>query len=305
MEFAWAGFGVITAMSLVLPPTAYVAGLARRRYWQYQSRHVLAHHKTIIAEYEPPQNLTPAQIAYLYDQSFGDEEILATIFDLEQRGYVRLHTTRDPRDFVVTVQHTNGRHLESYEHELLLHIKHMRGIAKWSHISQEMRHFSTSFEKQLEESLRAKGLLLLQDDLALKHRAAWFGAGVCNAIVIILPGAITHDAFLPNDPLGYASLDRSLSFVPLFLLWAIATTIAGFSIRYAMDWHNRALHMKRGTGLLRFVWPQIEGYRLFVEQVELDAIQYANQHEAQTTKHKTLPYAIALNLSTNWHNRFR
>ena len=46
--------------------------------------------QTIIAHYEPPQGVHPAEMAFLYDQTFGKEEYLATLFDLERRGYITI-----------------------------------------------------------------------------------------------------------------------------------------------------------------------------------------------------------------------
>lgn len=305
MELAVVGFGAIIMMSIVVPPLAWCFGVARRWSWRYESRQILSRHNTIVAEYDPPHHLSPAQIAYLYDQTFGAEEILATLFDLEQRGYLKLHGTQSAKDFVVTVQRSDGKHLESYEHELLLHIKHMRGVTRWNNILHELENFTSAFEAQLAESLRAKGLLLIHEDIAIRHKALWVAAGMCNALIIFLPVYGIGQQFQSNDLGAFAALDRSISILPLLLLWFISTVITGFSIRYALELHMRALRMKQGTGLLRFMWPQIEGYRLFLLQVELNQIQFENQTMRAVVRNHTLPYAIALNLSTRWHDRFR
>src|SRR5262245_39223895 len=87
------GFYILIFVSVATafaPLIAWVVGRLQRRLWIKHSRKILGWNDTIVAQYQKPANLKPAEIAYLYDQSFGEEELLATLFDLEKRGKVKL-----------------------------------------------------------------------------------------------------------------------------------------------------------------------------------------------------------------------
>ncbi len=46
--------------------------------------------KTVIAQYEPPQDLTPGVVGILDDQRFSVKEVTATLVDLAVRGYIKI-----------------------------------------------------------------------------------------------------------------------------------------------------------------------------------------------------------------------
>jgi len=47
-------------------------------------------HETIVAEYEPPEQLRPAQVGLLVDESADTKDVTATIVDLAVRGYLTI-----------------------------------------------------------------------------------------------------------------------------------------------------------------------------------------------------------------------
>jgi len=47
-------------------------------------------HETIVAEYEPPEKIRPAQAGLLIDESADTKDVTATIVDLAVRGYLRI-----------------------------------------------------------------------------------------------------------------------------------------------------------------------------------------------------------------------
>lgn len=46
--------------------------------------------QTIIAMYESPRNLSPAEIGYMYDSKIDKTEIIGTLFDLEYRHIITI-----------------------------------------------------------------------------------------------------------------------------------------------------------------------------------------------------------------------
>src|SRR6185295_9695203 len=47
-------------------------------------------HETIVAEYEPPEKIRPAQAGLLIDESSDTKDVTATIVDLAVRGYLTI-----------------------------------------------------------------------------------------------------------------------------------------------------------------------------------------------------------------------
>jgi hypothetical protein len=58
-----------------------------------------------------------------------------------------------------------------------------------------------------------------------------------------------------------------------------------------------------GTKKLRDLWPELEGYRLFLRQTDLGQLQQQmNTAQLSTTHAALLPYAIVLNLPIRWES---
>lgn len=85
-------------------------------------------------------------------------------------------------------------------------------------------------------------------------------------------------------------------FFPLFMCLAlVAGTIYNNIVGQPGLW----------TEKLKTPWPQIEGFREYVRQVDLDEIQFESSKLKMVSKNKNLPYAIALGLNTEWESRFK
>ncbi len=56
---------------------------------------------------------------------------------------------------------------------------------------------------------------------------------------------------------------------------------------------------------VRSTWPQLEGYRLYLEKVELNRLQYESKDPFNDPITKALPYAIVYSLGTKWQARFK
>lgn len=63
-------------------------GLVARLWWTAGRDE--REHETIVAEYEPPEKIRPAQAGLLIDESADTKDVTATIVDLAVRGYLRI-----------------------------------------------------------------------------------------------------------------------------------------------------------------------------------------------------------------------
>lgn len=74
---------------LILPIVVFV--FLFKHWWQYGRDPKLK--GTIIAQYEPPKDLTPAEMAVIINQQLQPKDISATIIDLACRGYLKIIET--------------------------------------------------------------------------------------------------------------------------------------------------------------------------------------------------------------------
>lgn len=55
--------------------------------------------QTVVAQYDPPKTLTPAEIGHLSDDSSDTAEVTATVIDLARRGYIKVQELAAPSGF--------------------------------------------------------------------------------------------------------------------------------------------------------------------------------------------------------------
>ena len=146
---------------VVMAGIALLMGRISRRFLTSRTRrHYLRNMRTVVAEYEPPFDLRPAEIAYLYDTTMGEEEVLATIFDLERRGYVMLTPVKEKDDFLI---HLTDDHEHTKLHGVDSHVLAMIGSKgrRWRALQKDAERLLAdgTFGRVIEQSLTAIGLL--------------------------------------------------------------------------------------------------------------------------------------------------
>lgn len=289
--------------------------------------------QTIIAQYEAPTGLTPAEVAYLYDCTFGEEELLATLFDLESRGKLKLTPVKgEGKNFhIQALCKGNDPDLAAYESDIVISCITSPTESTWSTLRTDTVLWDNSFEATLESVLQDKGLLDLDRDKERKARWTLLGiALVLSFVVLWLPvrpfnAPRISDAFWlgsqppavedlsgehsivlssrsTDDP--FAQLDAQVALFFIGMLCLVQAALLYWSLRVTRSVYLRALNMERGTKALRTLWPELDGYRLFLQQVELGRIRFANESDHQQALNQALPYAVALNLTTRWQDRF-
>lgn len=243
--------------------------------------------KLIIAEYEPPDGLSPAELGYLYDSRFNMTEIYATIISLEQRGLIEIvkggvwgqevmRTTKQPHD-----------QLKKHEAYLLKQIPEDKPYHVYS------LRYNLGFKRKVWESLTDQGYVKEQKNLIyfMANRTAVAYVSI-TAVLALLVASGSDTGKISGFLLFFAVF--AIAFAPLILPLAII----------ASSMYDRVAG-RHGfwTAKLKKIWPQIEGYRNYVEQVELDNLQFESAALKERSKNKVLPYAIALNLNTGWRKR--
>ena len=87
---SFTGFSAIIALFifLAIPLTFVTLVIGRTSRFTHRKKQLIQN--VIIAEYDPPANLTPAEIGYLFDSRIDKTEVIATLVGLEQRSLVNL-----------------------------------------------------------------------------------------------------------------------------------------------------------------------------------------------------------------------
>lgn len=299
-------FGVIVvfAISILILPAFIIAGFTRRKAEQFKK----AREGTVIARYDPPHDLSPAEVGYLYDLHCGEKELRATLFDLEQRGII--HIAQED-----SIQVINNSAVESLaDHEkIAIQLLTTNKLAYKPTITTQngeqviqlsLPPMFYNFQNSVRTKLKNKGYpiknpalrmilsaLVIAFLLGLWPLLGWlYGGGEYNGV---RQEAWSFGAFGS----GFATmLVVGLLFWPFYLF-------AGFML--IKLWSRIAGQHWMSSKAVRQIWYELEGYRLFLKQVEIDNIQFDSINQNDRSINKALPYAIALNLDTKWQHYFK
>jgi len=114
----------VTPLWLALAVFVGLGGLALVAWRWYTAGRDEREHQTIVAEFEPPEKLRPAQIGVIVDESADTLDVTATIVDLAVRGYLTItEVPKDglfgSRDWTLTRKKPTDASLLAYEATIL------------------------------------------------------------------------------------------------------------------------------------------------------------------------------------------
>lgn len=229
---------------------------------------------TIIAQYEPPDGMSPAMLGYLIDEKIDPRDISAAIIGLATRGFLRIHYHDK------TLGHT-------YKLERL-----KTGDSTLS-----------SFDRGLLEGLFEKGTLVELKDLkrTLPKKLKELKGD--------LEDEAQRDQYFPTAPSHirsvYATVGGLMLFAGFFLIgeW----TALGLGLVFSGGlFLGFAPAMPRKTEHGVEAVEHIKGFKDFLTVTEKDRVKF---HQAPDKKPEQffsyLPYAIALSVEKDWAKQFK
>lgn len=257
---------------------------------------ILENYDTIVSEYEPPLNLRPAEIAYLYDQFVSGDEFLATALDIEQRGYVKLQNTENG---VIGIQ-TNKKPDDLQNFEMSVYATIVNEPFKLHNNSVVSDSNFEKLKHELHDALIAKGLI--------SENYSYFTSTNITKVSLIMFLITWVAIMVSGGQLGQInSFEELNSFTQALAFTLIGGAFAFISLvilHYGMTYYVYENSLAEINNNLEDLWPKLEGFKLYIEKAEQDEISYANQTELEVTKNKLLPYAIAYNLDVSLEDRF-
>lgn len=250
----------------------------------------LNENNTIISLYEPPFDLTPAEMGYLMDSKFGAHELMATLLDLEQRQHI--HLNKHPV-IGFTITKTDKQAIGLTEHEIYA----MTKLTHVNNVSMALGSATKEFRILVMKSLSEKGFLKrskIGAHYVLRRTILWNIAITITVFVGLLFSQMGSSGATFSDALSEfwgVSIGLFLFFSPLsFLAGSIFDKIVG--------------HTNVWTKEAKPKWAEIQGYREFVKLVELDRLKFESAELKTATLNRARPYAVAFSFNSDWQKRF-
>ena len=256
--------------------------------------------KVIKVEYSLPEGMTPAIAGTLIDESADVVDVIATVFDLEARGYVKLVPMKRSKyfagdnketDILIKVSNKDLKGLSEYEAQIMNFILEQYSLKE----QVFFKDFGEKFASEIND-LRRK-----IEDVATKE--GYFEAPPYSVriffttfyIMLLIVGDIIVYKFggisIPFNPYNPLSHMLNMSIVVLFAFVPLVLTYP----LYSKLKKSVALRTQKGVE----AFGRILGLREFIKRVEKERIKRMAEKDPNIFK-KVLPYAIILGLTKEW-----
>lgn len=298
---------------ILITPGLIIAGLVRRRADKVLQQRA----GTVIAQYDPPLSLSPAEIGFLYDMRCDLKEIRATLFHLERRKLINI----DEHGAVALTATISFETLEPYE-QIAIHMHNQESLAqgtprffefytiddtgKRKQYSWQLppKRSRSAFTAAVQTSLAKKGVKTRKYWAGFWSRTILLSLLIClwPLVAMIVFALVSGSVFGVWSPLdfgivGMLTIFSGFLFFPAYVLLS-AILVSLWTKITGRSWMN--------TKQVRQLWPDLEGYRLFLKTVELDNIQFeATAPEISHAATEALPYLMVFNLDTKWQQSLK
>ncbi len=247
--------------------------------------------RSIMPQYDPPEQMSPAEIGTLMDFTVDPRDLSATIIDLAIRGYLRIEEVpsrfrKRPKDHILHIVRDPAgvTDLKDFELEVLrgLHSRALEEPAgagaatvKISDLKQEFYRNVPKIKKQIYGHLtKPPKLFTARPD---RVQGAWVGIAIVVAALCVGLGILARKADIGHPVATWAALIAAPVFVLGFGLFMPARTLKG----------ARTLN-------------HILGLREYIDRVDRHRLKYVTLEHFETL----LPVAAALGLEKKWTQAF-
>jgi uncharacterized membrane protein len=276
-------------LAAVLP--LFTFGLMFWRYWNYGRDPIWR--ESIVVQYQPPDNLSPAEVGVLVDERADNIDIVATIIDLAVRGYLKIREIetehllffkRTDYEFIFLRDDSSG--LKEHERDVWDGLRVRTSLSnplKPVRLSELKGHFHFYLglaKSSLYRSLTNKGYFA-EDPSMVRTKYFAIGAAVGSAAFGL---GIYGASSLFISPVACLSL----------ILSGILTGIIIAAFAPAMP--------RKTVKGARALW-HIIGFREFIQRVEKDRLERMLQEDPNLFD-RVLPYALVFGIADEWAAKF-
>jgi uncharacterized membrane protein YgcG len=229
--------------------------------------------ETLVVEFGAPQNMRPAQLGLILDESADTKDVTATIVDLAVRGYLTIAEGPGKSDWTLTNKNGLMEALLPYERTLLRGLFASRDTVKLSDLKGTFAPTLKMAEGQIYADSLSRRLFTSNPTQA---RAAWG----CLGFALVLAG------FAATVALGLAFG---------WGLVGLALVITGIALAATFPL------MPQRTAAGRDLLQHTLGFRLYMTTAEKYRQQFAEKAQIFT---QLLPYAIVFGCVNQWAKAF-
>src|SRR5690242_903743 len=232
--------------------------------------------------YEPPKDMSPAEVGTLLDDSIDPRDITSTLIDLAVRGYVKIEQVEVPgffrhgKDYIFHLlkDHTHWQELAPHERVMLENVFVGGQMTKLSSLKNRFYTAIPVIKEDVFSALRRKGMYWLDPQSAAGYTVLGIIASAAPFALGVWSGRV---AFVDTLWLAVVSIALSLIVIWLFARQMTCKTLLGARTRI-----------------------QILGFQEFMNRVDADRIK----RMPPDTFEKYLPYAMALGVEQQWAHAF-
>lgn len=232
----------------------------------------LLDHDPIVVEFGPPQNLRPAELGLILDESADTKDVTATIVDLAVRGVLTITEVPGEKDWMLTWRPNQVGKLLPFEKTLLDGLFTGREQVKLSTLKGTFAPTLASAENQMYTDAMSRKFFTTRPDYMRLGRLAVGGA------LIGVGGILTKQL----GAFGWGLPGVAVILVGVLIM----ATFKFMSVRTAA-----------GRDLMQHTL----GFRLYMNTAEKYRQQFAEKAEIFT---QLLPYAIVFGCVTHWAEAF-
>lgn len=269
---------------------------------------------TSATEYEPPLNLSPAEMGLLYDFQATDREITATLVDLAIRGYLQIRRLPKKHIFSTHVSYEfellNEDVLDLKSHEKAL-LDGLFGVARVKLNAKLQSNLSATARQKATSQYPASSKSFVGKTVALDQLGSYFYKYTEEA-KLQLYSELTARGFFKTHPLFagmWITLIGVVLLVPSFFLRGLP--LVSFLLTGAIFiTFGTFMQTRSKTG--RLAYETVKGfvrYLKIVEKERLGVVQTAQNAPDAGDRielyEKYLPYAIALGMEASWNKEFK
>ncbi|MFH1508766.1 MAG: DUF2207 domain-containing protein [bacterium] len=230
---------------------------------------------TIIAQFDPPDNLNPEEVGTIVDEKASYRELTSTIINLAVKGYLTI-AQKGKKDFSFTRTKKEVAGLSQYETDLLNNLVPTPGGTK--DLSDHKQKFAThvqNFLKEVYKTVITKGYFIKNPST--------------SKILYLVVGIIVASFVAPM--LG-GFLNQGVTVFSVVTCGAIITVFSFFMGK----------RTKKGV----LAKEHIKGLELYLTVAEKDRLEFHNAPEKSPKEfERLLPYAIALGVEEKWAEAFK
>jgi Predicted membrane protein (DUF2207) len=272
---------VYSNVPLAIPPLVFFGML-----WLWRARGRDPELASIATQYEPPDQMTPAELGTLIDGKPDMRDITATIVDLAVRGFVHITETEtehlfglySSKDYTFELKKQRGEWggLKSHERAMLEAMFGSRASVSLSDLTNKFYKHLPGLKNDLYGMLVRQGFYTGRPD---RVRMLYIGAGIVAGVGLVVLSSTVMNRFGMQPVAGVVAGILSALIIILFGWFMPSRTI-------------------RGTRELE----KVRGFEEFLTRVESDRMD--RTIKTPEMFERFLPYAMALGVADSWAKAF-